>query len=628
MEKVVRTMWPGLVLASLLLASPLAAMGQERDPPDCVPDSQDEVSRDPPKCTPASKAGAIYDPQTDLMTVVEPKIEADTTSASPLGDDYDPATGGITFSATDIALPGNFDIPVELRRWVPTDDYDTGGPTGWTWNIPFIRGNYLDVKDGHGDAGWDWGLNTWHDGYNCSGGGDSATNNRGDPISSSAYWQGKLLHIPGVTSETFLEAAGSLQITKSHFKIVGCINNPGGQQGIVVAGPDGLTYTFNQIKSYYNGKATLKDPIVRTRLLLVTKIEDRFGNRVDYTYTNGELAQISATDGRAIAINYELSGSKWRPVTAVAHGRTWTYAYQAGSGGKLASVTLPDGAKWEYDNVTTIAFDPNFIAGYQQLIRTGGGQPNQIPGCTAAAGQPVATIRSPWGALSTYTFKDTVHYRSDVAPDVYADAYMDGYAVTRTLNCTVRRSLIAKTVSGPGVGPYTWNYAYSTNRGTYTQDSGLNGYLIGPFDLPMPFGGYPSPITSGTAVNYRSTAITGPDQRLVFYIDRKFQSISESRVVAQDVLNAAGTQLLQREESVFSLGDYVGEHWYICSYGCTVTPVNQYQLSNYINLSRKTLTRDGRTFNWQVPSTCGGTGTAPCFDQYARPTKVVRSSTP
>src|SRR3546814_5345324 len=86
------------------------------------------------------------------MTVVEPKIEADTISASPMGDDYDPVSGTITFSATDISLPGNDGIPVELRRWVPGDDYATGGQTGWAWNIQFIRGNYLDVKDGRSEA--------------------------------------------------------------------------------------------------------------------------------------------------------------------------------------------------------------------------------------------------------------------------------------------------------------------------------------------------------------------------------------------------------------------------------------------------------------------------------------------
>src|SRR5690606_22581100 len=294
----------------------------------------------------AGPAGAQEDPQTALMTVIEPKVEADTTSASPLGDAFDPVTGTITFPATDISLPGNFPIPVELRRWVPHDDTYPGGPGGgWQWNIPLIRGNYLDVKDGHFDTGWDWGgPDIWRNGKHCTGSAATVITGQGQPVAGNAYWQGKLLHIPGVTSETFLETSAGEQITKSNFRVSGCIENPDGQQGIVVAGPNGLTYTFNQIKSYYNGKPALKDPIVRTRLLMVTKIEDRFGNYVDYTYANGELTQISASDGRNITINYALVDTRRRPTTAVAHGRTWRYTY-AGSGvlDKLVSVTLPDG---------------------------------------------------------------------------------------------------------------------------------------------------------------------------------------------------------------------------------------------------------------------------------------------
>src|SRR3546814_5842654 len=135
---------------------------------------------------------------------------------------------------------------------------------GWAWNIPFIRGNYLDVKDGHFDTGWDWGSNTWRHGKNCSGSSDTIITDQGDAVAGNAYWQGKLLHIPGVTSETFLTTPDGEQVTKSNFRISSCLENPDGQQGIVVEGPNGLTYTLNQIKSYYNGKEALKDPIVRT----------------------------------------------------------------------------------------------------------------------------------------------------------------------------------------------------------------------------------------------------------------------------------------------------------------------------------------------------------------------------
>lgn len=260
-------------------------------------DNSEPTVSPPPSTLPGAPSNAEVqtDPQRDLMTVVEPKYERDPTSISPLGDDFNPATGTVTFSATDISLPGNFAIPVELRRWVTSDDANTGGPVGWKWNIPFIRGNFLDVRDGHDSTGWNWGNpDTWRYGKNCTGSADSVIDNAGHKILPSAFWQGKLLHIPGVTSETFLTKASGEQVTKSHFKISACIDNPSGQQGIVVKGPDGTIYTFNQVKTYFNGKQTLKGPIIRTRLLMITQIEDRFGNTVDYKYDQdtGKLTGI------------------------------------------------------------------------------------------------------------------------------------------------------------------------------------------------------------------------------------------------------------------------------------------------------------------------------------------------
>src|SRR5690606_20262884 len=117
-------------------------------------------------------------------------------------------------------------------------------------------------------------------------------------------------------------------------------------------------------------------------------------------------------------------------------------------------------------------------------------------------------------------------------------------------------------------------------------ESGLNDYLTGPFDLPPPaVGGFPSEITSGTEVDYRTTTVIGPDRRTIFYIDRKFQSLNESRVVAQDVLNAVGTELLQRTENTYELGDRVGMHWYMCPCDGIYVPINESQVMNRINLT-------------------------------------------
>jgi YD repeat-containing protein len=410
-----------------------------------------------------------------------------------------------------------------------------------------------------------------------------------------------------VTSETFLKTAGGEQVTKSHFKIIDslCINNPADAQGIVVKGPDGTTYTFNQIKDYYNGKATLKDPIVRTRLLMITNIKDRFNNEVTYSYDpDGKLIRIIASDGRDITITYQ-NGEVYQ---ASAHGRTWTY----GAGG----VTLPDGRQWTYAGLSALAFKPNGIGGYSQQIRLSGG-PLLIPGCGVAAGDYPVTINSPDGLQTTYTFRDTIHYRSDVEPDIYTDGTTADYAVSRALNCTVTRSLVSKISAGAAVGPYTWNYTYSGNRGTYTETSIPRSYLTGPFDLPVPKGGYPAPIAAGGgAVNFRSVTVSGPDKRSVFYIDRKAQSISEERVVAQDTLNADGTQLLERSESSFGLGAEVGMHWYEGDH----PPINENQLMNHINQTQE---RSIRFVNNIADATF--TTASSLFDGHGRATKVDRS---
>src|SRR5690606_30479684 len=142
-----------------------------------------------------------------------------------------------------------------------------------------------------------------------------------------------------------------------------------------------------------------------------TKIEDRFGNHVDYSYTNGELTGITASDGRAITIDYALVGtSKRRPTMATAHGRTWTYGYAGTSQlDPLATVTLPDGtSQWSYSNVGVTAFQVNGVGNYSQQFQYGGGLPTIVPGCSTAGTQHVATVKSPHGLTSTYTFKDLV----------------------------------------------------------------------------------------------------------------------------------------------------------------------------------------------------------------------------
>src|SRR5690606_4760532 len=84
--------------------------------------------------------------------------------------------------------------------------------------------------------------------------------------------------------------------------------------------------------------------------LYPTKVTDRFGNTVTYTWNASkpsQLLRIAASDGRQLDFTYVSASSDW--VASVTDGtRTWTYAYTPATGANddPDTVTLPDGSQW------------------------------------------------------------------------------------------------------------------------------------------------------------------------------------------------------------------------------------------------------------------------------------------
>src|SRR5690606_2361113 len=109
------------------------------------------------------------------------------------------------------------------------------------------------------------------------------------------------------------------------------------------------------------------------------------------------------------------------------------------------------------------------------------------------------------------------------------------------------------------------SYVYSQNTGTYTSTDtapsvDLNNYQTGPFDLSF-LNGKPANIID--AKDYRSVTVTGPDSKVVYYIDRRFQSSTEGSIVAEDHLNKSTNALLKRIETNETKGTYVGSFWFV-----------------------------------------------------------------
>jgi YD repeat-containing protein len=205
------------------------------------------------------------------------------------------------------------------------------------------------------------------------------------------WWQGYQLIVPGQGSQDLLRNQDASTkstypaVTKNHWRL-SCITestdangNPitaNGQpgDGFVAHAPDGTEYYFNELiygvaqgasQTTWTATPTSSSIGRQVAFLLITKIEDRFGNTLTYNYDpNGNLTGIAASDGRVLAINYtDSTDTLVQSVTlqpASGAARTWTYAYTQvssplyGGATSLQTVTLPDNSQWQYQSEPSI----------------------------------------------------------------------------------------------------------------------------------------------------------------------------------------------------------------------------------------------------------------------------------
>ena len=55
-----------------------------------------------------------------------------------MGDSIDGNTGSLSFHHTDIAIPGNFDLPVKISRQIPTGTSPLYQLKNWVLDVPYI----------------------------------------------------------------------------------------------------------------------------------------------------------------------------------------------------------------------------------------------------------------------------------------------------------------------------------------------------------------------------------------------------------------------------------------------------------------------------------------------------------
>lgn len=465
-------------------------------------------------------------------------------TVAPLGDNLfgesvNYYTGETTFSTTDVDLPGNDALPVRLTRRInATASNERIRPVfaGWDLDVPYLTGNFA------ASAGWIVSGTT--PGNRCSGGfapPPAAGSYRS--WSPNVFWRGISMHANGGTQALLkssplprpTDGVTSAFVTSQNWQIR-CLsrlaNSSAGYsgEGFLALAPDGTKYYFDWMTSpmTVSGLKRLRPPppgatgstlyfesLGRVEIrIYASKVVDRFGNTVTYTWSGDQLREIAGSDGRKITLSLNGNGTE----TATANGKVWTY-----TSGK---VDLPDHTAWQYSGRlgTTVS--------YSDL-------PSNRPPChslgTWLSGPNQTqqmTIVHPSGAIGTFTSKLIRRGRTLVWNECSFDTqspYNDT-AYGPMMNSD-NYALVSKTIAGPGLIPQTWTVSYSPVTGTIGGD----------------LGGTPTPTPSDS--ERAVVTVTKPDSssiRYVFgtryFVDEgkltRIQTFAANGAVVQDVQNS------------------------------------------------------------------------------------------
>ncbi len=427
------------------------------------------------------------------------------------GDSVNLYTGATTFAATDVSLPGNSGLPVAIgRSFTNTADDYRNFPFGeWDWDIPRISGTFSTA------AGWQL---IDHNGYptqaRCSaplsGSSGSPVSVRLDPtdpnnhetVGADEYWSGFQLTGQGGKQEVLVATADSKPkpadgraypwVTKQ-FWYLSCLpslksGQPG--EGFLAHAPDGTRYYFDWmvsreveglLKPFFAGGQVVQRQLDRSELRIYpTRVEDRFGNWVEYQWDGAKLMSIVASDGRRLNITWGTY-LQWPRVTKIATTtapvREWVYGYDLIN---LSTVTLPDQGRWEinlsgitgpsaYDETEEISEDHRWIKRQDKALSCSWMR------VLLPLSRP-ATIKHPSGAMGEFQFQAIRHGRTFVPPDCVPPPAMGGdippvqpgdQIYSRIPARFDVLALRSKKISGPGLpgSGYEWTYEYTTPIG-------------------------------------------------------------------------------------------------------------------------------------------------------------------
>ena len=505
------------------------------------------------------------------------------------GDQISNFDGGGEFTNVDISVPGNNGLPVELRRSLKIDDRmrlngtHLGGFAEWDLDIPHLSGIFATAA-----GGWRPASGTVN--QRCSLPSEPAFAGTMPP---EDYWSGYNLHVPGAGSQPLLVSPSAMLpaaaggpypwITKGMWRISckSATKNGYAGQAFVALSPAGVKYHLDWAisKSHAGVKnnGTGYNAVRQVIYFLASRVEDRFGNWVDYTYSGDKLTGITSSDGRSISLTY--MGNK---ITSAASSvGSWSYAY---TGEKLSQVTRPDGSKWTYSSSGALAiYPPSWSPAFEDPT----GCPDTLE---PSSGGYILTIGAPSGATGTFTFGVLQHFRSAVPDTCVIESPTYWYRKIPFYNWNL--SLLTKVVSGPGLPSMTWTYDY-----------GQPDYLMG-----------------GST---KENSVTGPSSTYVRYTYGTDYAANEGQLLKVE-RGSGPSAILQSKTHAYVTNAEAGSQYFPSYVGYNPLMYSDPVASGGLRPLKQTVTtQQGVNFNWQV-NACTGKY---CFDVFGNPSNVTKAST-
>lgn len=586
-------------------------------------------------------ANAAIEFQEEYAKLIKAADTMEPLSGSLFGESVGLYNGSVEFAATDVSLPGNSALPVAFGRRFVVESRGEGVRrfplSDWDIEIPYLSSVFAQGQGWVVDIGGRWSPRR------CSAPANAqqvAPPNyySGTPAtewSAEEFWIAPSLYVPGQGNQAVLFAHAGVTrpsdgpnyrwSTKNNW-FMSCIELPNQdtgsreqQEGFLARSPDGLVYRFDKMVTLPYASLIHTTGVGYSHIaqreevrLYPTRIEDRFGNSVTYTWRGDRLVSIQGNDGRQLSMTYNANG---RIATVSDQSRTWTYQYAAGAADHLEAVILPDASRWEFQ-LTSLA---NTSIAYQPAV-PGNAPPMEGPYCNksrlfvaGAANRRIATITHPSGAKGTFEFEATRHGRTYVDDDCQQPN--DDQPLFHHNLLPIRfdtMALVGKTISGAGI-----------QTGTHANpDPSLPGYYWS-YDYHPGIATVPAGTTSlcasnpGTCPETKNVAVVAPDgTRSLTQFGIRY-GVNEGYSMSTGIYAPDSSVALRSQSFSYATGGMPGAAFPLSmgevpwlGRGDAFSSAQQHpQRSRMTN-------QDDTAFTWE----------AVAFDTFAKPTQVVRNS--